>query len=106
MLNNNKSNIVIHYAENFTVEVKPVALKGGMPGCPGSRPGQGASGYGKKITTDYMVRFNDDPKKRLYRVYCVCFSNSGSLYVIKGKDTLYINSTEIEYQLEQQKENT
>lgn len=44
------------------------------------------SGYGKKLTTSYKVRYNG----RLYRVYCHCFSNSGSLYIIsKGKRVYY-----------------
>jgi len=45
-------------------------------------PGQGADGYGKKITTDYMVRIG----KMAYRVYATCFSNCASHWiVVKGK---------------------
>lgn len=44
-----------------------------------------ASGYGRKIPTDYMVRYNG----RLYRVYCCIFSNSGTCYITaKGVDLI------------------
>jgi hypothetical protein len=44
-----------------------------------ARPhGQGEDGYGRKITTDYVVRVNDD--KQWKRVYCTCFSNNGSVW--------------------------
>ena len=36
-----------------------------------------ASGYGKAIPTDLMVKFNN----RWRRVYCCIFSNSGTLYI-------------------------
>lgn len=43
---------------------------------------QTASGYGKKLTTQWKMQRNG----REYRVYCMCFSNSGTLYIIsKGK---------------------
>jgi len=35
------------------------------------------SGYGRKIPTPYMIKFNN----RWQRVYCCIFSNSGSLYI-------------------------
>jgi hypothetical protein len=37
------------------------------------------SGYGSRIPTGYMVHFND----RWRRVYCVIWSNSGTLYIGK-----------------------
>ena len=41
-----------------------------------------ASGYGKKLPTQYMVNLGN----KWHRVYCVCFSNSGSIYIIsKGE---------------------
>jgi len=44
-----------------------------------------SSGYGKKIPTRYMVKFNN----RWHRVYTCIFSNSGTLYIIsKGKDII------------------
>lgn len=40
-----------------------------------------ATGYGNKLTTPYKVRYKGHDR----RVYCVCHSNIGSLYVmVKG----------------------
>ena len=36
-----------------------------------------ATGYGKRIPTRYMMRFNG----RMYRVYVCVFSNSGTTYI-------------------------
>jgi len=47
---------------------------------------QTASGYGSKLTTPYKVEHND----RLYRVYCVQFSNAGSFYILPGGERLYL----------------
>ena len=47
---------------------------------------QTASGYGSKLTTPYKVEHNG----RLYRVYCVCWSNSGTLYIQSKGENLYI----------------
>lgn len=44
---------------------------------------QTASGYGSKLQTQYMVRVDG---KRWHRIYCICYSNNGSLYVrVKGE---------------------
>ncbi len=50
---------------------------------------QTASGYGRKLTTPYKVDHNG----RLYRVYCVCFSNVGSLYILPGGKPLYLSDS-------------
>ncbi len=43
---------------------------------------QTASGYGSKLTTAHMINFEG----RMRRVYCVCWSNSGTCYFItKGR---------------------
>jgi len=44
-----------------------------------ARPWKGRtqSGYGRAMPTEYMVFFNN----RWQRVKCVCFSNSGSLFI-------------------------
>jgi hypothetical protein len=43
---------------------------------------QTSTGYGSKLTTANKVQYNG----RLYRVYCICYSNNGSAYIIsKGK---------------------
>jgi hypothetical protein len=51
----------------------------------GRRPGQGADGYGRKIATDYAVRYGTR------RVYCCIFSNAGSLYVVDSGERLYVD---------------
>ena len=38
-----------------------------------------ASGYGARIPTRYMVKFND----RWLRVYCRIYSNNGTMYIGK-----------------------
>jgi len=43
---------------------------------------QTATGYGKKLATQYMLKLNDSAKT--YRVYCHIFSNSGTLYIVKN----------------------
>lgn len=54
--------------------------------------GRNVSGYGRRIATRFKVRF--DGKGRAYRVFCVIFSNIGSLYiVVKGKN-LYLHDYE------------
>ena len=46
---------------------------------------QTATGYGEKLSTDWMVRHNGRDK----RVYCVCHSNIGTLFIIsKGKQEI------------------
>jgi len=43
---------------------------------------QTASGYGKKITTHWMVQYMG----KLRRVYCTIFSNAGTCWItVKGK---------------------
>jgi len=44
------------------------------------RPGQGADGYGRKISTDYVVRYGG----RTRRVYVCQCSNAGTAYVVDG----------------------
>lgn len=46
-----------------------------------------ATGYGSKIPTQYMVRFND----KWRRVYCMIYSNIGTLYIGKRSDNLIID---------------
>ena len=46
-----------------------------------------ATGYGSKIPTRYMVRFND----KWRRVYCMIYSNIGTLYIGKRSDNLIID---------------
>lgn len=45
---------------------------------------QTASGYGSKLVMPYVVQLRLESRWR--RVYCCCYSNSGSLYIlIDGK---------------------
>lgn len=41
-----------------------------------------ATGYGKQLPTPYMVKWEG----RWRRVYCVCYSNSGTLYIKADSD--------------------
>lgn len=46
-----------------------------------------ATGYGAKLTTSCKINFNG----KLYRVYCTCYSNSGSAWFkVKGR-TIFVN---------------
>jgi len=45
---------------------------------------QTATGYGPKIVTEYMLRVSN----RWHRVYCSIYSNSGTLYILKGGDAI------------------
>lgn len=49
-----------------------------------------ASGYGSRIPTRYLVKFND----KWRRVYCRIYSNTGSLYIGKLSpvgENLFVN---------------
>ena len=54
-------------------------------------PGQNDEGYGDKIHTDYMVKFDG----AWHRVYCICWSNAGSLYVLVRKAMYFVNEYDI-----------
>ena len=54
----------------------------------GRRPGQGADGYGRKIATDYAVRYGG----RTRRVYVCQISNAGTAYVIDRGGWLVVDS--------------
>ena len=54
-------------------------------------PGQAEDGYGEQISTDYMARV----KGRWKRVYCICYSNAGSLYVKDGGICLFVRDMDI-----------
>ena len=45
-----------------------------------------ATGYGRKIPTRYMVKFND----KWRRVYCCIISNIGTCYIGDLKDNLIV----------------
>lgn len=54
-----------------------------------------ASGYGSKIPTEYMIRYTINGKTRLYRVYCMVYSNSGSLYIIANKTMYFVDDYDL-----------
>jgi hypothetical protein len=82
----------LRYVEDYfdTIESKqqepPSVLAGCMP------YGQQADGYGRKIATRYLVRLNKKGPWR--RVYCVCFSNAGSVYIIVKGESYYFRQDE------------
>lgn len=80
----------VEYATGFTAITRPVPRYGILQLAPGKSP----TGYGKRISTDYMVKFEGD--HRLYRVYAVCYSNSASHYIKRGGKTLFLRSHELE----------
>ena len=51
------------------------------------RYGRDVYGYGRKIPTGYMVRLDDN---RWRRIYCICYSNIGTLYVVVNGEPQYI----------------
>ena len=59
--------------------------------------GRNPSGYGRKIATRYIIKCVDG---RLHRVYCVCFSNAGSLYIVyKGNPCVMCETAINDYEL-------
>jgi hypothetical protein len=40
-----------------------------------------ASGYGRNIPTDYMVKLDRGPRSQWQRVYAICYSNAASHYI-------------------------
>lgn len=58
--------------------------------------GHNVDGYGRKIPTAYRLVCTDG---RTRRVYVVCFSNSGSAYVVIGGEPHYL-STDVEHMIE------
>jgi len=49
--------------------------------------GSGVDGYGGKIKTSFKVKIN----KRLHRLYCMCWSNSGTLWVNIGGNQIIVH---------------
>lgn len=78
---------LVEHFQDVTFSRKNVTRKGILQ----LAPGQGADGYGKKISTDYVAHFDG----REHRVYCICFSNSGSLYVLVKKEMFFVRDFDI-----------
>ena len=49
---------------------------------------QTATGYGRKLATERKVLYNG----RWQRVYCMIYSNAGSIYIISKGKKLFIRS--------------
>ena len=55
---------------------------------------QTATGYGRKLTTEYMLRLPDSP--HAYRVYAICYSNCASFYILRKGERLFLREGELE----------
>lgn len=49
-----------------------------------------ADGYGSKIPTSWELQLTD---KKWRRIYCVCWSNAGTRYVIHNGEPRYLSTT-------------
>lgn len=84
--------MAVEYVSGFQVILSPVKKRG--PSWYQLAPGQGQDGYGRKIHTDYKIKLPDN--SRLFRVYCVCFSNVASFYISKGGQDYYLRDSELQ----------
>lgn len=48
---------------------------------------QTASGYGRKLRTEYMIKVDN----KLHRIYCCIYSNNGTNYIIKNGKWIFID---------------
>lgn len=55
------------------------------------RSGQTTTGYGSKMPTPYMVNLDG----RLHRVYCMCYSNAGTCYIVKNGEVVTVDQHEV-----------
>jgi hypothetical protein len=55
---------------------------------------QTATGYGRKLTTEYKITLPGHP--RVYRVYAICYSNVASFYILRGGKRLFLHDWELE----------
>ena len=55
--------------------------------------GRNAMGYGSRIATPYQVRVNSAGPWR--RVYAICWSNAGTLYVTVNNNRYYLRDFDI-----------
>jgi hypothetical protein len=49
-----------------------------------------ATGYGRKLPTAWLIKYGHG-RDVWRRVYCVCFSNSGTLYILINKEPVYLD---------------
>jgi hypothetical protein len=77
------TNQVEYATDSHTLEVK-------------TKPGmlhQPATGYGRKLATDYVIRL--DGKGPWRRVYCTQISNAGSLWITFEKGKLFLHDWDL-----------
>jgi hypothetical protein len=55
---------------------------------------QTATGYGRKLVTDYMLSIPG--AARPYRVYAICFSNCASHYILRKGERLFLRDCELD----------
>ncbi|MBU2061742.1 MAG: hypothetical protein KKH44_07845, partial [Bacteroidetes bacterium] len=48
---------------------------------------QTSTGYGSKLVTEHKLKF----RNRLYRIYIMQYSNSGTAYILVNKERIIIN---------------
>lgn len=82
---------MVQYATAYRLLSAPVKRRGFLQLAAGQSP----DGYGQKISTDYLLQF-DGYNQRKYRVYCVCFSNVASHYILKEGERLYLRDGEMQ----------
>ena len=54
---------------------------------PVTRYSQSATGYGSKLPTDRMINY----RGRWHRIYCMIYSNSGTLYFVSGGKRIIVD---------------
>lgn len=59
-----------------------------------------ATGYGSRIPTGIMIRLEGDRETLWRRVYCIIYSNIGSIYVLKGKQRIFLIGSDVQALLE------
>jgi hypothetical protein len=81
---------IIEYADDVFGPYKlyDVPIKTGPNG---QRPGQDQMGYGARITSDIVLVFDRAPKKK-FRVYCTCWSNAASHWVMLDRRKLHLRT--------------
>jgi len=93
-MNKTTDRVVIRYAERtvgpYNLYRRPARKRSYYGGAIQCAPGQGQDGYGRKITTDMVLRFNGE--KRAYRVYATCFSNAASYWITRKGQTLHLST--------------
>ena len=53
---------------------------------------QTKSGYGAKLVTSKMLKVG----KRLHRIYCICYGNAGSIYIILNGKQMFLHDYAID----------